>query len=319
MRAALLLVLRILVSGGLFYLSVRAVQFGAIRERLGSLQWGWFAASVLSSFLPIVLWGFRWREITELCGAPLTNRQAFRFNMIGTFFNQTLPSTIGGDAVRLWLLGNTGTGWRAATYSILVDRALGFIALALISVCSLPWSYPIITNPQGRLALLLVDAAALACSAGFLFIGAMSWPWLKHWWPIRHIHACGQIANQVIFNRRSGPKIVVISLAIHFLTVVTAWCSVAAVQATASFEQLFFLIPPIILITMLPVSIAGWGLREATMMVAFGYAGLAQADGTIVSIVFGAATFLVGVMGGLVWITSAEKKAKPPAIVPKID
>ena len=71
------------------------------------------------------------------------------------------------------------------------------------------------------------------------------------------------------------------------------------------------LIPPIMLITMMPISIAGWGVREATMMVAFGYAGLAQTDGTVVSILFGAVYFIVGAAGGLVWIFSAEKAAAP--------
>ena len=58
------------------------------------------------------------------------DRQAMRYNVIGTFFNQTLPSSIGGDAVRLWLVARAGAGWRAATYSIFVDRAIGLIALA---------------------------------------------------------------------------------------------------------------------------------------------------------------------------------------------
>jgi len=47
-----------------------------------------------------------------------------RFNLIGAFFNQTLPSSIGGDAVRLWLVPRGGAGWRAATFSIFVDRAV---------------------------------------------------------------------------------------------------------------------------------------------------------------------------------------------------
>ena len=63
------------------------------------------------------------------------------------------------------------------------------------------------------------------------------------------------------------------------------------------------------LITMMPISIAGWGVREATMMVAFGYAGLAPMDGTVVSILFGAVYFIVGAFGGLVWIMSAEKSS----------
>ena len=78
------------------------------------------------------------------------------------------------------------------------------------------------------------------------------------------------------------------------------------------------LIPPIMLITMMPISIAGWGVREATMMVAFGYAGLAQMDGTVVSILFGAVSFVVGGIGGVVWIFSAEK-TKAPMKVGEVD
>jgi hypothetical protein len=115
------------------------------------------------------------------------------------------------------------------------------------------------------------------------------------------------IANQVMFDRRSGPKIAVLSLSIHVLAVVIAWCAVRSIAAPADFEQVFMLIPPIMLITMMPISIAGWGVREATMMIAFGYAGLAPTDGTVVSILFGAVSFAVGAAGGLVWIFSAEK------------
>ena len=51
------------------------------------------------------------------------------------------------------------------------------------------------------------------------------------------------------------------------------------------------------------------------MMVAFGYAGLVPADGTVVSILFGAVYFIVGALGGLVWIFSAEKSSEIPAVV----
>jgi len=238
--------------------------------------------------------------------------------MIGAFFNQTLPSSIGGDAMRLWLVNRTGAGWRAATYSILTDRAVGLIALALIIVASLPWSYGMIADSKGRLALVLVDFAALLGGLGFLLLGRLPWPWLKHWWPTKHIHACSVIANKVIFDRRSGPKIAILSLSIHVLAVVIAWCAVRSISAPANFEQVFMLIPPIMLITMMPISIAGWGVREATMMVAFGYAGLAQMDGTVVSILFGAVSFVVGGIGGVVWIFSAEK-TKAPMKVGEVD
>ncbi|MGJ4947757.1 lysylphosphatidylglycerol synthase transmembrane domain-containing protein [Bradyrhizobium sp. HKCCYLS20291] len=307
MRAFLILLLRIVVSLALLYLALRGINFAAIGERLSQISIGWIVLAVAITICQIFIGALRWREISALCGAPLTDLRAFRYNMIGAFFNQTLPSSIGGDAVRLWLIGRTGAGWRAASYSILTDRAVGFIALALIIVASLPWSYGMIADDKGRLALVLVDAAALAAGVGFLTIGILPAAWMKAWWPTRHVYACSVIASKVIFGRTTAAKIAVLSLSIHVLAVVIAWCAVRSIAASAAFEQLFLLTPPIMLITMLPISIAGWGVREATMMVAFGYAGLAPADGTVVSILFGAVYFIVGGMGGVVWILSAEK------------
>ena len=307
MRGLPIFTARVVVSLGLLYLALRGINFAAIQSRLSQINLLWIALAVLVTIFQIFLGALRWREISDLCHAPLSDLRAFRYNMIGSFFNQTLPSSIGGDAVRLWLVNRSGAGWRAATYSILTDRAVGLIALALIIVTSLPWSYGMIGDAKGRLALVFVDFAALSGGLGFLLLGRLHWAWLKHWWPTKQVHACSVIANQVIFSRKSGPKIAAISLSIHVLAVVIAWCCVRAIAAPGDFEQLFMLIPPIMLITMMPISIAGWGVREATMMVAFGYAGLAQTDGTVVSILFGAVYFIVGALGGLVWIFSAEK------------
>jgi hypothetical protein len=176
-----------------------------------------------------------------------------------------------------------------------------------------------IGDDKGRLALVLVDLAAMSAGAGFLLIHYLPLPWLKKWWPTRHIYACSEVANRVIFDSKAGPKIAILSISIHVLTVVSAWCAAQSISAPAYFGQLFVLVPPVALITMLPISIAGWGLREATMMIAFGYAGLNQTDGTIVSLLAGAASFVVGILGGGVWILHGGKGEKMPDALPQID
>jgi uncharacterized membrane protein YbhN (UPF0104 family) len=312
MRRILLSTLKILVSAALLYFSLRKVDLAELVARIDVSSLGWIGVAIAVTFLQIFIGVLRWREISAECGAPLPTRQAMRFNVIGTFFNQTLPSSIGGDAMRLWLLARDA-GWRAATYSIFVDRAVGLIALAIIIVASLPWSYDLIRDPDGRYALLVVDFAALAAGAGFLVLGRLQWPWLQSLLATRHFHACSVIANRALFSAQRGPKLVVYSLSVHVLTVVIAWCVIKSIAAPVLFSQAFQLVPPVMLITMLPVSIAGWGLREATMELAFGYAGLVTSEGVNVSLLFGMVIFIVGAIGGLVWIFGAEKAAKGTA------
>jgi glycosyltransferase 2 family protein len=118
------------------------------------------------------------------------------------------------------------------------------------------------------------------------------------------------IANRVLFSWKHGPKVAVLSILVHVLTAVIAWCVVRSIAAPVVFSQIFLLVPPVILITMLPISIAGWGVREATMGLAFGYAGLMPNEGVNISLLLGAVSFTVGIVGGLVWILSPEKAAR---------
>ena len=319
MRRILLSTAKIVVSGALLYLALRKVNLSELVSRITLNSLLWLALAVAVTFLQIFVGVLRWREISAACGAPLELGRAMRYNVIGTFFNQTLPAAWGGDAVLLGRGARAGAGGRAATYSIFVDRAVGLIALAVVIAASLPWSYRLITDPQGRSALTLLDLIALAAGFGFLVLGALKWPWLKSWWATHHVHACAVIANRVIFNRSRGPILVTLSLLVHVLTVVIAWCVVQSIAAPVGFGEAFVLVPPVMLITMMPISIAGWGVREATMALAFGFAGLAANEGVNVSLLFGAVTFFVGAIGGLVWILSAEKAAQgsAPIVVPE--
>ena len=99
--------------------------------------------------------------------------------------------------------------------------------LAVVVMASLPWSYRLIDDPNGRSALLLVDFTALAGGAAFLVLGKLHSPWLKRWWATHHLYACSVIANRVIFNRQHGPRIAVLSFVVHLLTIVIAWCVAA--------------------------------------------------------------------------------------------
>jgi uncharacterized membrane protein YbhN (UPF0104 family) len=316
MRKLLLLAAKISISAILMFLALRKVNFTDLGSRLDLECFGWLAVAVTISLAQVAFGALRWRIITSDCGAPLNNSQVLRFNMIGTFFNQTLPSSIGGDAVRIWLVRRTGSGWRRAGYSVVIDRAIGLIALSIVVVCTLPWSYQLIGDPHGRYALLFVDFAALAGGTVFLLVGRLPWAWLRTRWQTKDIVACSITADRLLFGSARGPAIVALSLLIHLLSATVVWCVARSIEAPVSFFQVFQLIPPVILITMIPISIAGWGVREATMGLAFGYAGLMASEGVNVSLLYGAVTFSVGALGGLVWVMGPEKSAPDvPAVI----
>src|SRR3979490_2184855 len=236
MRRILLSTIKILVSAALLYIALRKANFSDLASRINIASLGWIGMAIAVTFLQIFVGVLRWRGVSA-----------------------------GAGAVRLWLVARGGAGWRAATYSIFVDRAIGLIALAIIIVASLPWSLSLISDPHGRSALLFLDFADLAGGIGFLVLGRLPWPWLKRWWATHHLHACAVIANRVIFNKRTGPRIAVLSVLVHILAVVIAWCVARSIAAPVVFSQIFQLVPPVMLITMLPISIAGWGGGEATM------------------------------------------------------
>ena len=104
-----------------------------------------------------------------------------------------------------------------------------------------------------------------------------------------------------------------LSFGVHILSVATGWCAAMAVAAPFKFGDAMLLVPPVLLISLVPVSIAGWGVREHALMTAFIYAGLPEGDGLLVSMLYGAAMFAVGVIGGVVWLLGSDRAAKRAA------
>src|SRR4029079_1720873 len=113
------------------------------------------------------------------------------------------------------------------------------------------------------------------------------------------------MALAILRSPRSFAPAFGISVLVHLLTALAAWCAAGSIGADVPLLYTIFLVPPVILVTVVPISIAGWGVREGAMIAAFGYAGLPPGDGLIVSLLFGAGYFIMGAAGGLIWITTS--------------
>jgi glycosyltransferase 2 family protein len=304
MRQWALFALKFAVSAALLYFATRRIQIDTIGERLNQLAPGWLILAIAIGLLQTGLGAIRWQRIASLCGAALPQSQAVRFSMIAAFFNQVLPSTVGGDAARIVLAARAGNGWRKATYSVLLDRFIGVLALAMIVTAGLYWSFGLISNPLGRLVLFAIGLGSLAAAGAFLALGSL--PLLQRWRLTRRLAELTVLARNLLFSRASAPPALFLSLLIHLMTAALAWSAAHAVAAQLSYLDALLLVLPVMLIVTIPISIAGWGVRESALVLAFFYAGLPESDGLLISVLMGGAMFAVGVIGGLVWLVSSD-------------
>jgi glycosyltransferase 2 family protein len=322
MRRAGLLLIKAAVSICLLYLAMRSIHPGALIARIRHADPAWITAAVGLLAVQAAVVGLRWRMVARPLTERLSAAIAIELSFIGVFFSQVLPSTVGGDAVRIWVLARRGAGWKTAAYSVVVDRVAGVAALALIVLACLPWTLRLLHDPLAQSMLMLIGFGAIGASALFLVLGIVPLPLLDRFAPTRHLIAAAQLAYELCRTPALASGISVSSFCSHALSVAAAWMCARAVGAPVNFIDLLFLLPPVILVSTVPLSIAGWGVRESSMVMAFGAAGLAPADGLLLSILFGAMNFIVGAIGGLVWIMGGRKQllraGEPVAVADRV-
>jgi uncharacterized membrane protein YbhN (UPF0104 family) len=306
MRRVLSFLAKAAVSALLLYLSLRRVNLDSLGQRLSELDWLWIAVVFVLMAVQIGFNALRWRDIADVCGAKLRVMTALRYTFIGQFFSQVLPSTVGGDAVRMWLLARGGAGWPTAIYSVLIDRVVGVAALAMLVAACLPWTLVLVQDPVARAALIVIGFGALFAAAVFLGLGMPGLTIMERWWPTRHLAAASRLAWRLCRSPVAW-RVAAIAISVHLLTVLSAWAAARAAHASVNIVQTLFVVLPVVLVATIPISIAGWGVRESAMVMAFSYAGLPESDGLIVSIVYGATTLASGAVGGIVWVASGYK------------
>jgi len=323
MRNLLTFALKAAISSVLLYFAFAHVNFGLIGRQLNHLQYFWLAAAVLILIMELGLLALRWQTIVVTCNEPnappFTILKSLRYMFVAGFFNQTLPSSVGGDAVRIWLLARDNGGWKSATYSVLIDRMVGALVLAFLVIVCLPWSFALIGNPVGRVTLLFVGFGSIGACFIFIALGLVRWRWLDRWWLTRQIVMASSTARDVFGPASGRARIIAYSLIIHLMTVTAAWCLANAVAAPLEWSQALFLVLPVLLIASIPLSIAGWGTRETAMVLAFGYAGLPASDGLVVSMLLGIAMFAAGLPGGIIWILDRGKRRMAAAARSQIE
>ena len=311
MNKHLLLIAKLVVSIGLIALVTSQTDISQVVDRIAGARIGWLVAAALFLATVVALGTARWCLVLISLGVDLPARTTLRLFLIGLFFNQTLPSSIGGDAMRVFYLWRGGTGLQKATNSVLLDRIVGLIILIIVTSAAAPHLVARLDNPIAANGLMVVLLGGW-CAVLALF--AFNNPLTHGLRRFRLIDFAATLSRDAVslFSRPSiaGPTIA-ISIAIHAATIAIAWSLDHALGGTMSYLVYVAVMTPTILLISIPVSIAGWGVREQILIILLGAFGLGATHAVSVSILFGVVLLIGGLPGGILWLIA---KRSPEAV-----
>jgi glycosyltransferase 2 family protein len=308
------LVIKTAISVGLIALVLRKLDFAAIWEKSRQLSGGVILSVVLMFVVQTYVAAWRWWVILRHHHLGVRLATAVRICFIGAFFNQLLPSSIGGDVARAWYVYRNGCSKRIAVISVLSDRIYGMVMLACLGIIF----FPILVHFSVRnAALIVVGAVILAASAALI---AAFWldrlpGWARRWAIIRHLGALSEATRAVTADRRAIAPLLGLSLLVHALTILAVVVLLGAVAPQVNLLLCAALVPVIMLMAMVPVSIAGWGVRESIMIYGLGLANASAEAALVVSIMVGLSLAAVGLMGGFTWLIQTNRDGpRQPAV-----
>jgi uncharacterized protein (TIRG00374 family) len=252
----------------------------------------------------------RWLLVARICQLHIPWGRSFSWTMIGHFFNQIFPSSVGGDVVRGVLAGRGIGDMGGICSSIVLERIVGFIALLTLIAIAQP---VLIARSNDR---SLSQLAFIAVLLGITSVIAAS---ILAKVSSQYFSGRIQAAARRFFGdtRRlmCSPLLTCSALMVAFVMHISNLLLIAFVAnhlgANVSLLDVLVVVPTIVLIASLPVSIGGWGVREAAL--AIGFAGLGQpaSAGVATSLIIGLANLVSSLpgAGAWSWLSPAERSS----------
>ncbi len=301
------LIISSVLLGILFWRVDRAAFFRSLEMLPLSLLLGCAGLYLLGYVISTI----RWQRLLRAEGIQLSLWRLGLVYFEAAFFNLFLPTVIGGDIVRGYLIYKMTRGHDAAIASILVDRLSGFAALMLLAVTALALAYGMLSDPQVAFAILTIAA----CFTGAMLVI------LNRWLATR---ASGLLAvigfarfqaklqglvdalQRYRGHRRALAQAFVLSALLQALIIVTYYWIGVGLNVGVPLVYFFLFVPLITSIAMLPVSVAGLGVREGGVIYFFGKLGVDPATALGMSLVWFSLTLFVSSLGGLAFLVDAR-------------
>ncbi len=291
------------VTAGLIWLVLRGVDLGAALARMAGLSLPAAIMAVALLMLHCFVAGWRWRMIMRLFGPALPPSASIRLFFEGYFFNNALPSTIGGDGVRIYRAHRLGLPLAASINGVLLDRVTGLTGLFILVAAGQPLLYARVEDVTTRLAfaaILLAGAAGIVALILARHIPDRTVPAALR----EGLHKLSEATHAAYLHPAVSLPVLGLSVVVHGLIVASVYVIAVGLGLDIGLFESLVLVPAVILLSTIPISIGGWGLREGLMVVALGLAGVPADAALSVSILFGLAQIAAGLPGGALWLTA---------------
>jgi len=305
-----------LVSIGLLWLLSRSLPAAEFATSISSMRPVAVAAAGLLLVVVIGLGAVRWRLVAACLGVPLPLATTIRLSFEGLFFSQALPSTVGGDAVRAFRAARLGLPVRDVVHGVILDRLIGLIGLLVLVAIGFAGLAARIPDFKGAgLAGLMI--IGIGGAVALFGLGALP-DRLRRLRLVAMGAALSEAAWQVLTTPFTAGATLLVSVVIHVLTVVSVALLAAGLNAPIGLVDCFLVVPAALLVAAVPISIAGWGVRESAMMGGFALLGVGDgADALALSVLFGGMLIVTSLPGGLLWlIVGTPDRASGSAISP---
>jgi uncharacterized protein (TIRG00374 family) len=302
------LLVRLGVSAALLYLVLRSIDLSAFRERVASMNPAWLALALLVYAAQQMIGVWRWDRLLRAQHIEVERKKLAESIWVSMFFNNFLPSNIGGDVVRITDTAREAGSKTLATTVVLVDRAIGLTALLVVAAVGafVLWLAGIYV-PGSRwlwLSCIVLVLAAIFVIAMPDFVGhllaplrALNKPWVTE--------RAQRLEEAVMrFGKARGVVAGAFGAAIVVQLAIVAFYLLTAKGLSVPLPTLLgaVLIPLSLAVQMAPISINGFGVREAVFAFFFGRFGLPPDAAVALSLVSTGMVMGLSLVGGLLFV-----------------
>ena len=295
--------IKCLVTVSLLWVAFRTVDPITVSKLLFGLKPWWALFALLMTAILILSDAILLAAVMRISGRQVLMGTAMLYSLVGWFFSNLAPSTVGGDIFRGVQLSRVGTPVAAAIRVILSIRLLSLATLIIVMLAG----FPIALKLEDRIDILILAAiwaTASAALAAIFLLAHFRWrpPALKRWPLLEKVEMMFAGFRALLVPRADAIIAWSAALSQHLLRVAVLASLAAALELGIPVAILFALAPAALLVAMVPMSIGGWGVRELTFVYFLGAAGITAEAALSLSVAFGLLRIVVGATGGIAWV-----------------